>query len=81
MKVSDIFTLGGGGCGGGYGGGGYGGSHGYSGYSSYGDYNNRHFSYSRSSYDGGDGRRYGGRGRDGHLLSVRLDHLLHVNLL
>lgn len=62
MKVSDIFSLGGGGCGGGHG---DHGDHGYSGHSSYGDYNNRHFSYSRSSYGGGDGRRSGGgRGRD-----------------
>ena len=59
MKVSDIFSLGGGGCGGGYDHGGHGG---YSGYSSFGDYNNRHYSYSRSSYGGGYGRRSGGRG-------------------
>jgi hypothetical protein len=81
MKVSDIFSLGGG-CGGGYGGGGYGGGgHGYSGYSSYGDYNNRHFSYSRSSYDGGGGRRHDGRRDRDHLLSVRLDRILGVTVL
>ena len=64
MKVSEIFSLGGGcggcgGCGGGYGG------HGYGGYSRYGDYNSNRFggrSYRRSGFYGGGGRR--GRERD-----------------
>lgn len=77
MKVSDIFSMGGG-CGGGYGG--HDGGHGYYSYSSYGDYNNRHYSYSRSSYDGG-GRRYGGRRDRDHLISVRVDRLLRLNVL
>ncbi|MBV8993960.1 MAG: hypothetical protein JO287_09730 [Pseudonocardiales bacterium] len=79
MKVSDIFTLGGGGCGGGYGGG-HDGDHDHYSYSSYGDYNNRHYSYSRSSYDGRGGG-YGRRRDRDHLISVRVDRLLRLNVL
>jgi hypothetical protein len=73
MRVSDIFSLGGGGgCGGGHDGGYDGGSHGR---------------YEFSSYGGGGGFRHDGRGRfDGrrgrdHLISVRVDRLLRLNVL
>jgi hypothetical protein len=80
MKVSEVFSLGGGcggyggGCGGGYGGcgGGYGGGHhGYNGYSSFGDYNNRHFGRSHHNFDDG-GHRFRRRHRDDGLLGIRI---------
>jgi hypothetical protein len=70
MKVSEVFSLGGG-CGGGYDHGDHGGHHGYNGYSSYGDYNNRHYGRSYHNYFDG-GHRYRRRHRDDGLLGLRI---------
>jgi hypothetical protein len=78
MRVSEVFSMGG--CGGGYGGGG---GHGYSGHGGYDGGHNYSSSYSRGGggHDGGDGRFHRGRRDRDHLISVRVDRLLGLNVL